>query len=478
MNQPRPAKWNFVRLGWVGAWLEGVGRSPWLGLAVFLLVAGIRLWFNLFVHPPGAFIDSDMWVYDLRAKNLLARTLGPWDSFTPRGYPAILAAVYALGGDVYRKVGILQALLGGGVAALAFGLGRRLLASNLLALASALLVGAHLPLVLYGGLLLSEIPFAFFMLLSLYLFFRGEETGGWISWMGGSLAFGAAVLIRPNLLPALPLVVLWIWWRMGLPGFRRALALGLLVGAMLGPVAWQNSRLVGESAGIATNGGLNFYLAFREVRGVAYDDGEIVHHIIPIPNLLRFREVEQVSEPFWRESYFYREGLRQLRDHPGRLAHIGWNLVEGLGGGRQNFWPGWEGRSTFLRTYGSIFFWFAVLPALVHLAWRFRRREGRGPALLVGAYLAPAFLTLGFFLGDPRMRVPFDPLLILLAVGALDLLMRRLRRASGRLAIPADPDIGGDGATGVDVAGAGAEDSLDAHVEGDLELGRAGRSGR
>lgn len=427
--QPRPETAAPPRLQRAAAWAEREARAPWLAIGVFLLAAGIRLWFNLVVHPPGDFIESDMWVYDLRAKNLLAGTLGPWDSFTPRGYPALLAAVYALEGEPYRNVAILQAFFGAGIAVLAFGIGRRLFGSNLLSATAALLVSAHLPLVLYGGFLLSEIPFAFFLLLSLYLFFRAEASGAWLSWLGGCLSFSAAVLIRPNLLPALPLVGIWVMWRMGLPGLRRALALALVVGAFAGFVSRQNAKLVGESAGLATNGGLNFYLAFREVRGVAYEEGGFVHQIVPIPNLIRYREVERVPEPFYRESYFYREGLRQLREKPSLLAKTFGHLVEGAGLGRQDFWPGWEGRGALLRAYGPVFFLVVILPALVFFFLRLRR-ETRAPLLLVAAYLTSALLTLGLFLGDPRMRVPFDPLLILLAVGAFDRLGRiRFREA-------------------------------------------------
>src|SRR5690606_11667258 len=97
---------------------------------------------------------------------------------------------------------------------------------------------------------------AFFSMLAVYLLLRE----GWPAWIGGCLAFSAAVLVRPNLLPALVLVALWAWRRRG-----AARAAILVVCAVLGVVhvSWSNSRLVGERAGVATNGGLNFYLAFR-----------------------------------------------------------------------------------------------------------------------------------------------------------------------------------------------------------------------
>ena len=410
------AKWP--RLAALARALERPELRPWSALGVFVLATAVRLWFNLVVHPPGRFVESDMWVYDHRAKNLLAGTLGPWDTFTPRGYPAILAVVYALGGDAMRNVAVLQALMGGAVAALTVGVGLRLLSSNVLALAAAILVGAHLPLVLYGGFLLSEIPFAFFLMLAVYLFLRE----GWPAWFGGCLAFLAAVLVRPNLLPALVLVALWAWRRRGV---GHAVALVLCVGLGVGLVSWSNSRLVGERAGVATNGGLNFYLAFREVRGVEYQEGNFTHRIVPIPNLLRYQEMERVPEPFWREGYFYARGLELLREDPRRLARSLDHLKEGLGLGRQSFWPGWKGREDLLKRYGPAFFFVGILPGLLYLPRLLARR--RSEALLVGAFLVPAFLTLAFFLGDPRMRVPFDPLFILLSVAAFDALLLRFR---------------------------------------------------
>ena len=404
-------------------------RRPWIALGVFLLATVVRLWFNLVVHPPGKFLFSDMSVYDLRARNLLAGTLGPWDTFTPRGYPALLALIYALGGDAMRNVAVVQALLGAGIAALTYGIGLRLLSSSTLALAAALLVSAHLPLVFYGGLVLSEIPFAFFALLSLYLLLRRE---GW-AWLGGCLAFSAAVLVRPNLLPALPLLALWAGWKNGAHGWLRALALLLVTGAAVAVVSWQNSRLLGEPAFLATNGGLNFYLAFREVRGVEYVEAGTVHRIVPIPNLVRYQELERVEEPFWRDRHYYARGLASLREDPRRVLRALDHLKEGMGLGRQDFWPGWRERAELLRGYGPPFFYAGILPGLLYFPWLLRRR--RSEALPLGAFLLPAFLTLAFFLGDPRMRVPFDPLVLLLSVAAFDALARRirLRRASDSL---------------------------------------------
>src|SRR5678815_611345 len=88
---------------------------------LFFTIAGLalRLWFNLIQHPPGNFLFSDMGVYDQRARNLLSGHLGPWDTFTPVGYPAFLAFFYALTNRNLVVVAVVHALMGAGVVWLA-----------------------------------------------------------------------------------------------------------------------------------------------------------------------------------------------------------------------------------------------------------------------------------------------------------------------------------------------------------------------
>src|SRR5688572_581392 len=88
-----------------------------IGLLVFGAALLVRLVFVCRFHPPGDFVFSDMSVYEQRARNLLSGGANAWDTFTPVGYPALLAAIYALGGSA-MTVGVLQALLGAVTAAL------------------------------------------------------------------------------------------------------------------------------------------------------------------------------------------------------------------------------------------------------------------------------------------------------------------------------------------------------------------------
>jgi hypothetical protein len=94
------------------------------------------------------------------------------------------------------------------------------------------------------------------------------------------------------------------------------------------------------------------------------------------------------------------------------------------------------------------------LPGSLHLLWifvsgRFLRPQ-EAPRALIGYALLSVVITLYWFLGDPRMRVPFDPLVIVLALDGLRRLVKWLaarvmsvwrwwRRRRGAIAIPSTP---------------------------------------
>ncbi|HEY0838745.1 MAG TPA: hypothetical protein VGD74_01025 [Vulgatibacter sp.] len=408
--------------------LDDGGPRRWMVAGVFAFALVVRLWFALAVHRPADFVFSDMWVYDLRARHLLSGELGPWDSFTPVGYPALLALLYGVSGRSLALVGVVQAVLGAATASIALLLAWRLTRSTLLALATGVLVAVHLPMVLYGGLLLAETAFAFGVALSAWLLLRAAEVPGWRRVVPAGLALAASTTIRPNLLLFFPLLPLWSWlatekgpaWARANVAFAgRIFACALPVLAI---AAAHNSRLVGKPTGLGTNGGLNFFLAHAPVKGADYREGGFTHQIYPIPNLARHQEVHVSTVPFYDEGHFYGLALREIAARPGRLLASLDNLVEGAGIGRQSFWPGWKGRDGLLRSYSRWFFWLGILPALAGAAVAFRvggvRGSRQGTRLLMVALVLSAAGTLYAFLGDPRMRVPFDPLLIALALEA------------------------------------------------------------
>jgi 4-amino-4-deoxy-L-arabinose transferase-like glycosyltransferase len=277
--------------------------------ALFAGATALRLWFVLFQHRPGDHVFSDMAGYDFRAQRLLSGSRDMWDTFTPSGYPALLALLYSITDSSRTFVGVVQAFLGGATCVLTHRIALSASGNQLVALLSALGVAVHFPLIFYSGLLLTEAPFAFLLVLSLWLLLRAvkKPSSGTRALLAG-LSLGAATVTRPNLLALYPLLLLYLWLALAdpqKPPAARARALLLLASKLLAAGALPlllacsyNSRIAGQPAGLATNGGLNFFLNFSEAKLVKYHENGQMHQIAPIPNLIRFQHEQEVSEPF------------------------------------------------------------------------------------------------------------------------------------------------------------------------------------
>jgi hypothetical protein len=304
-------------------------------------------------------------------------------------------------------------------------------------LAAGLLTALHLPLVLYTGFLLTETPSAFLVVLTTWLSLRALERRAPGDFILAGLALGAATVVRPNLLPFYPLFGVWLWRTLG--ARRAALALGLvLLGGLpvLGAAAAHNSRLLGKPSLLGTNGGLNFYLNFSEVRTIRYRDQLNDHAITPLPNLMRYTRDERSFVPFYDDGHYYRLGLQQIGERPARLRRALRNLPDSAGLGTLAYWPGWRDHDVLVERASVGFFYVVVVPALAWLAWLLLSggllRAGQRVQSLLGLWLVSGAFVAWLFLGDPRIRVPFDALWLLLALDAYAALAARLFRSGTR----------------------------------------------
>jgi 4-amino-4-deoxy-L-arabinose transferase-like glycosyltransferase len=406
--------------------------------ALFVLALGLRLAFGLWLHPPGEFVFSDMWVYDHRAGRLLSGELGPWDTFTPVGYPALLAGMYALFGRNFPAIAVVHALFGAASTLLVQRIGRRV-PGRAVALISASLVAIHPALVLYSGLLLSETSFGFLLLASLWLLLRMAERPSIARAALAGSVLGLATVVRPNLLAFAPLLVPWLWVVAGrrlLSALRHAALIGACALVPIAGACVHNSRLAGRLTGPATNGGLNFYLNFAEVRSVRFPEGTIEHKIQPVPNAVHDSTDEWVERPFYDDRHYFARGVRLIVERPLRLGRALRNVFEGSGIGRQRYWPSWRPIGLLLSGVSIAFFVVALIPSFLHVGWLAIRRRllapEEAPRLLLATAAFSVFLTMWLFLGDPRVRVPFDPIFVLLGVDggrrALGWLLERRRR--------------------------------------------------
>jgi 4-amino-4-deoxy-L-arabinose transferase-like glycosyltransferase len=404
--------------------------------AVLVLALVVRLRF-VEEHPPGLYVVADMEFYDRRADHLLSGQLSVWDTFTPVGYPALLALLYATLGKSHQAVGVVQAFLGAGTCLVASAIARRITGSRIAALAVGAALAAYSPLVMYTGFLLTETSFSFLVALGAWLVIRAiDERSLRIAALAG-LALGVATAVRPNLVIALPILAACsLLCRPDARARKAPLVAVLCALPILAGVAVHNTRLAGRPAFLATNGGLNFFLGHCECRAVRFD-GQKISEVSGYHNRKRFTAIVHATEPAYAEGHFYRAGLSALWNDPSKIMKSITNVADGFAVGgfgpppAQPYWPGWNGHDRELRWFARGALWLAFVPALlgtIVLAARGRLfHPDEAPRLVLIAILLSVPLTLYLFLGDPRLRVSFDPLALALAADAWASLGRRIR---------------------------------------------------
>ena len=406
--------------------------------ALFWVALALRLTFVVFFHSPRDFVYSDMQSYHTVALELLTGVQSPWHAFRPVGYSMLLAILYVLSDASGTWVGVVQGAMGAALVPLTAALARSAGASRKTALVSALAVAFSLPLIFYGGLLLTEVPTSFFMMLGLVLAVTRrpcERRPVWKRLALSGLSLGIAAALRPNLLVVCPVLIGFLLLRepSGLRfarPWRGALLLLLALAVPVLLVSAYNSRVLGHLAGPAKNGGLNFYLNFADVLTVQYQGPFGGYWVSPIPNGFHYTRYELSAVPFFEERHYYAAGLKYVREHPRALVLALRNFVEAAGLGNQIYWPNWPGHEVLFRGYALAFFGAVLAPALcslIGLVWGRVRARVRPQALLIAALCVASALPMYLFLGDPRVRVPFDPLWIVLSGLAYQAALRVLR---------------------------------------------------
>jgi len=404
---------------------------PAVLIAIFCtLIALIVRWdFAVEQHPPELYLVHDMAKYQQQAARLFTEARDAWDTFTPPGYPLFLALV---GSPV--RAGPVQAVMGsltvGLTAVVAYLLGRSLLA----ALIAGVVCALYAPLVFYTGLLLSETVCAFFLVafVAVAMVAMDARRHRALAVIAGVL-LAVVILTRPSYLALLPFLGwLGIRRRRGRSGLILGWALGAC-GLVLLPVAVHTSILLGRPALVASNGGVNFFLAHADCRSLRSTAGGRSVQLTTHYSRVHLTRACTTDRPFIDERYFYRRGLDEIAAHPERLLRAFQALGEGLGLAPsrahpdQPFWPGSIVYGGVLNAFSRAFFGLLLVPAI--LAGVMRRRASRSSEgergsvrdvqwALAWCVVGGAMLVLYAFNGNPRVRVSSDPVVIALAACA------------------------------------------------------------
>lgn len=408
---------------------HAVKIDAWLGsrrgiTATTILCGLLSLWlrwdFATDEHQPSHYLVGDMAIYAEQALRIF-RVRDAWDTFTPPGYPAFLALV----GNIERLGGV-QAVLGALTTMLTMSLTRRMDRSPWASLLAGIVSAAYFPLVFYSGFALTETLFAFLLLgFTGLLLHAAAIRNRWLAAAAG-VVLAAAMLVRPSLLTFVPFFV-WISWRDKRAPFSRWALLVALVGLV--PVAAHTSYLLGRPAVVASNGGVNFFLANSDCKSVR---STVVGRIVGVSTHYTRTHYTQecvIDTSLLDEPWLYRAGLANVVKNPRRL----WTTLDGLREGlglvpyrpwpNQPYWPGSSEYGDRLNWFSQAYFWLLLLPALIHGVIRRKTPALSGDETfarrLSWMLLASVGIAICLYNGNPRVRVSSDPLTIALAASAV-----------------------------------------------------------
>lgn len=441
---------------------------------MFLVALAVRLCWVSFVNSPYDNIFSDMGGYVNRALQAAYGDSAPLPPSLPRPDAHALAAaaagvdawtvqcplyppgahmVYAaemklVGWSHHAAFLLLNSMWGAIVAPCALLLAHRVVRSLSVATAVGLLMAVWYPLLAFCGFFSSEQPYAGALALSAWSLVRLIESGKGAVTAG--VAASVAYLVRPQIvltLAALTVVGLVILWRRPVRGPRlrvgRLVAAGLILTATVGWGAARYHRLSGRWGLISDNSTMTRLWADTDYgRIVAIwraPDGYPMSFLFESPpkaELGLHRELRfdgyigdpvQIDRARRNEVHYMTLGERVAR----WVANVRLLFVD------NSLWPesmhqgnGW--RRTADR--GSKVFLLAVVLPLAFVGMvSFIRRPTLVPTVCV-AHLLTMLVVAAFFYAEQRYRVPYDLLLVVLALEGARVLRLLAPAARRRLA--------------------------------------------
>lgn len=419
-------------------WLFPRPSTTFLFWVTFLALV-IRLVWNLVIHPPGDFVTSDMRSYWGQSNALLN---APWRKdgssvVFPYGTGLLLTLVrFVFGTENHVALALVYALLGTLLVPFVFYLAERLTKGYILPRIAAVVTCIYYPFISYGGYYLSELPYAVCVTASALYCLRLADTGKSRNafLFGGAVAVGA--LFRPQILASIPLVfALWIWrrrvwpkWRLG-HWFRVAIPLVLVLGISAARFHWHTGRwglISGNSAlnyafgrchALTIEARAPHYFASFSPPPMGYLDSRQKHHpdsfirldpALGTKHLLRGTMwTPETFEDLTRRCLEKTGVARQVRYALNHIIMI-WGFNNGWPDSAEAPWRFFMLASVIL--HNIVFMPSVVIAMFVAFQGRFSRH-----ALLAFHLWALVLIAVVYF-GDVRYRIPYDGLVIVLAL--------------------------------------------------------------
>jgi 4-amino-4-deoxy-L-arabinose transferase-like glycosyltransferase len=418
--------------------------EPYLpAAAIFCLALLVRIIYNATVAH-GYIPEYDALTYNTIALNLIHERcfcLAAHTASVTRApfWPWLIAGIYSLTGQDNAHARLFLCFIGAGTCTIVY-LWARDVFSKRIGIITGIVAALYPGLFIYDGWLYAESIYTFLLLAFGYCLARLQHTAR-LRWAGLSgLALAAASLTRPNGLIYLGLLVVWavlvirarlLPWRTTVPG---VLIVTLLTVGLVAPWTVRNYTVSHTFIPVATGSGT--------VLAGAYNNVVLANQQFGYPGGYRGLWVSpyDIRPPIFRRGYphcgytcdSYEEAYvrRWIRAHPAQTLELfGLHFI--------NMWRPYTSEEglpvrEFPDRASSKILWdmMNVLPIPIILlaflgllvTWRQRRQQLLLPVLLLLADIAQCIV----FYGSSRFRAPIEPILVLLAGGALWWLAQRV----------------------------------------------------
>ncbi len=443
-------------LAWALAWLR---RNRWLIVIAFAAL-WIRLHWNLEVHPIGDYIGSDMRGYNSRADQFIADPdlSREYHAFFPYGTHYLIALLKVIfGKDNFPAIAMVYAVMGTLVVVFSTIIAGQVSKRRWVPPAVGLLLAFYYPLISLGGYMLSEIPMAVFATLGtiylLKLIEGGKSRHAWA--MGIAVSF--ATVIRPQILLSIALFGLaWLVYRktaFNKVKFRHLIFAGLPLALTLAYSSWRVEHHTGRKGLISENGTFNQVFGHCHTKMITAK-GKSTIKFGP-PPLIQLHRRAKTHPDSWikldpaiapelnfkgyiADKEVLKGYLRKCWEKKGLVGQAKYTAINAvLLVGYNTMWPD-SGRGRWRETakwWGKQHLYYLTLPMLFGMLTIFRRKTA-GRHGILAIHLWALLITAALFFGDARLRCPYDPFIIILALEVYGFiggwLWLRARRILGR----------------------------------------------
>ncbi|MCE5229695.1 glycosyltransferase family 39 protein [bacterium] len=428
-----------------GSHHSSVARWECVALASIVILSGaVRLayWHEMRSDPAlhAPFVDAEFHNYWARgiATGEWSRPEGfpnpmiPYHPFAkPPGYAYFVALIYMAAGPNFWAAVAVQMAMGLLNVVLTWWIGRWLF-GRVAGLIAALIGGYWLFIYFESELVDPTLTITLTLLLAL-AFKRWLARPAWGAALAAGLILGALALVRSNVLPMAPLMMLGMmlagWGRIGwkrAAGHAALLAVG--TAAAIAPVTIRNNNAGGEFVLIAANGGLNLYIGNNPEANLIVPTvpglDEMLHRVgwSHFDDLAIVRAVEQkVGRRLGYSGvsrYFTQKAMEFVREHPAQaLALTMQRAVRMLGPaeyGNDMLTLDREASPLLGRLPGNFAVVFVLAMAGFAQWFAMRRRRAPNRRMMIGwivAYLCVLYFTYIICFLEARYRAPMLPLL-------------------------------------------------------------------